>query len=312
MNNLIALPLNLNRRRLSPGTLLFPSVHTSVHERRGRVKTNLLCPILRTRQAVSRWHDDDDDHYRERPISGTSLLCLDAPRVTLNKSVDFSHRPIQFHCQVCSIPSAYIEWMRNGVVLVNNQYFGIELKSVDDESEDCIQSILTVQVSRLEWFQRRDHSSTFSLRVHHPTKLLDTNAERRIYSAIKRTIWISIRNRVRSLSFATHSQHLSLSLSLVQFFRLNLDRNTSLFSCCTMTPTIIQVDLLRFFDLRTRVSVQWNRGPWRSNWASFAFWRFTSRFVSFVGSEEDRCLDEEATQPRVRWFPWTTVVSGFL
>ena len=66
----------------------------------------------------------------------------------MNKSVNFAHRPVQFHCQVCSMPAAYIEWMRDGVVLVNNQYFRMEHKSAYDDSDDCVQTFLTVQVCR--------------------------------------------------------------------------------------------------------------------------------------------------------------------
>ncbi|CAF1268510.1 unnamed protein product [Adineta steineri] len=76
------------------------------------------------------------------------------PRVKIDKFIDFNIRPIQIKCEICSIPLSRIEWFRNGINIINEQYFIIKTNAIIVDDKNCLSSILIIHDSPHEKYGR--------------------------------------------------------------------------------------------------------------------------------------------------------------
>ncbi|UJR29868.1 hypothetical protein I4U23_017416 [Adineta vaga] len=76
------------------------------------------------------------------------------PHVTIDKFIDLNQRPIQFKCEICSVPLSHIEWFRNGKNIIDEQHFLIKTNSLQTENKDCLTTTLTFQDPIYEKFGR--------------------------------------------------------------------------------------------------------------------------------------------------------------
>ncbi|CAF1095562.1 unnamed protein product [Adineta ricciae] len=76
------------------------------------------------------------------------------PRVKIDKFIDLNQRPVEFQCEICSVPISHIEWFRNGRHILDEQHFLIKTNSIRTENKDCLTTTLTFQDSIHEKYGR--------------------------------------------------------------------------------------------------------------------------------------------------------------
>ena len=66
----------------------------------------------------------------------------------MKKFINFCIKPVQFHCEICSMPLPQTEWLRNGKSILNEQHFIINTNKASNENEECLLTVLTIHVSK--------------------------------------------------------------------------------------------------------------------------------------------------------------------
>lgn len=88
----------------------------------------------------------------------------DPPRVRIDKSIDAQPSSVRFQCQVCSLPVGEVIWLKNGQDIVDEQFSRVQTSSLDAETNDCLISTLTIEVTprqRVGVLRRTSNSTGF-------------------------------------------------------------------------------------------------------------------------------------------------------